>query len=109
MGQYPIQLGVLLEGVADRERGMLLGRKPFAATAVRDDQNVVEHRFFTVAPRASRVRLVVRIATYSGVFALDLDQALPDAGRIFNRVSQRCLKLSGEVEALIRGDEVGGA
>ena len=48
-GQYPIQLGVLLEGVADRERGMLLGRKPFAATAVRDDQNVVEHRFCTVA------------------------------------------------------------
>jgi len=28
---------------------------------------------------------------------------------VFNGVSQRCLKLSGEVEALIRGDEVVGA
>ena len=28
---------------------------------------------------------------------------------MFDGVSQRCLKLSGEVEALIRGDEVGGA
>jgi hypothetical protein len=28
---------------------------------------------------------------------------------VFNGVGQRCLKLSGEVEALIRGDEVGGA
>ena len=28
---------------------------------------------------------------------------------MFNGVSQRCLKLSGEVEAFIRGDEVGGA
>jgi len=59
-GQYPIQLGVLLEGVADRERGIPLGREPFAATAVRDDQNVVEHRFCTVAPHASRVRLAAR-------------------------------------------------
>jgi hypothetical protein len=50
-----------------------------------------------------------RIATYSGVFALDLDQPLPDAGRMFNGVSQRGLKLSGEVEAFIRGDEVVGA
>jgi len=56
-GQYPIQLGVLREGVTDRERGIPLGRKPFATTAVRDDQNVVEYRFSTVAPRATRVRL----------------------------------------------------
>ena len=28
---------------------------------------------------------------------------------MFNGLSQRCLKLSREVEALIRGDEVGGA
>jgi hypothetical protein len=28
---------------------------------------------------------------------------------MFNGVSQRCLKPSGEVEAFIRGDEVGGA
>ena len=28
---------------------------------------------------------------------------------MFNGVSQRCLKLSGEVEALIRSDEVVGA
>lgn len=28
---------------------------------------------------------------------------------MFNAVSQRCLKLSGEVEALIRRDEVVGA
>jgi len=56
-GQYPIQLGVLREGVTDRERGIPVGRKPFATTAVRDDQNVVEHRFCTVAPRATRVRL----------------------------------------------------
>jgi hypothetical protein len=28
---------------------------------------------------------------------------------VFSGVSQRCLKLSGEVEALIRGDAVGGA
>jgi hypothetical protein len=27
---------------------------------------------------------------------------------VFNGVSQRCLKLSGEVEAFIRGDEVFG-
>jgi hypothetical protein len=49
------------------------------------------------------------IASDSGIFALDLDQALPDAGGVFNAVSQRGLKLSGEVEAFIRGDEVGGA
>jgi hypothetical protein len=60
-------------------------------------------------PRASRVRLAARIATYSGVFALDLDKALTDAGRVFNGVSQRGLKRSGEVEAFIRGDEVVGA
>jgi hypothetical protein len=61
----------------------------------------------SASPDPPGVRLAARIATYSGVFALDLDQALPDAGRVFNGVSQRCLKLSGEVEALIRGDEVG--
>jgi hypothetical protein len=55
------------------------------------------------------VRLAARIATYSGVFALDLDGALPEPGGVFNGVSQRCLKLSREVEALIRGDEVVGA
>src|SRR6185437_2802231 len=59
-GQYPIQLGVLREGLTDRERGIPVGRKPFATTAVRDDQNVVEHRFCTVAPRASQVRLAAR-------------------------------------------------
>ena len=59
-GQYPIQLGLLREGVTDRERGIPLGRKPFAAIAIRDDQNVVEHRFCTVAPRASRVRPAAR-------------------------------------------------
>jgi hypothetical protein len=42
-GQYPIGLGVVLEGVADRRRRVPLGRKPFAAAAVRDDEYVVEH------------------------------------------------------------------
>ena len=51
-GQYPIGLGILLEGVADRERRVPLGRKSFAAAAVRKDENVVEHRCPTVAPRA---------------------------------------------------------
>jgi hypothetical protein len=50
-----------------------------------------------------------RIASCSRVFALELDQTFPDAGGVFNGVSQRCLKLSSEVEAFIRGDEVGGA
>jgi len=36
-GQYPIGLGVLLEDVADRERRVPLGRKPFLAAAIRDD------------------------------------------------------------------------
>ena len=53
-------------------------------------------------------RLVSRIADCSRVFALELDQTFPDAGNVFNGVSQRCLKLSGEVEAFIRGDNVGG-
>jgi hypothetical protein len=35
--EYAIGLGVLLEGVADRERRVLLGRESFLATAVRDD------------------------------------------------------------------------
>jgi hypothetical protein len=50
-----------------------------------------------------------RIASCSRVFALELDQTFPDAGGVFNGVSQRCLKLPSEVEAFIRGDEVGGA
>ena len=39
-------------------------------------------------------RFAARIGTYSRVFALDLDQALPDAGGAFNGLSQRCLKLT---------------
>jgi hypothetical protein len=32
-GQHPIELGILLEGVAVRERGVALGREPpFAAS-----------------------------------------------------------------------------
>jgi hypothetical protein len=45
--QYTIGLAVLLETVADRERRVPLGREPFLAAAVRDDQNVVE---LVVAP-----------------------------------------------------------
>ena len=52
---------------------------------------------------------VPRIASCSRVFALERDQTFPDAGGVINGVSQRCLKLSGEVEAFIRSDEVGGA
>jgi hypothetical protein len=59
--------------------------------------------------RLSKTRTVLRIASCSRVFAVELDQTFPDAGGVFKGVSQRCLKLSSEVEAFIRGDEVGGA
>jgi hypothetical protein len=62
-----------------------------------------------LAQALARARHVPRIAGCLRVFALELDQTFPDAGGVFNGVSQRRLKLSGEVEAFIRVDDVGGA
>lgn len=57
-GQYPIGVGLLIEGVAVSERRFPLDREPFAT--IREDQYLVEHAVGTVASVRSVRRLGCR-------------------------------------------------